>query len=138
VPPNTWRTRAQTLCFCPVKIYCNVDWGLLTLSWVGKATAEVNLQTPLEQQFQCGVMNFTVKRTKAVWTPKDKGKPATKFDFKPHSDYPLLISRACPAKLHTYSLVAFIVFTLNICTIVIVAFILQQKEKAKFSDETSL
>jgi hypothetical protein len=26
-----------------------------------------------------GVMNFTVIRTKAVYAPKDKGKPATKF-----------------------------------------------------------
>jgi hypothetical protein len=40
------------LFLCPVKIYFNVDWGLLTVWRVCKATAEVNIQSPFDRQFQ--------------------------------------------------------------------------------------
>jgi hypothetical protein len=42
-------------------VYCNVRWWLLALSRVGKVTAEFNIPTSLERQFQWCYENPKIK-----------------------------------------------------------------------------
>jgi hypothetical protein len=66
--------------FCPVKVYCNCARGFLTMSRVSKATAKINTPTSLERHFQWCYEFHRYKNESLVSAPKDKGKPATKFD----------------------------------------------------------
>jgi hypothetical protein len=70
----------KDLPLCLVKVYCNVGRGLLTLSRVGNDTAEVNIPTPPERQFQWCYELHNYTDESRVCVPKDNGKPATKFD----------------------------------------------------------